>query len=269
MNKSDNNNTTSPQEKTENFSSSPFKENRDAVSTGSRSTARPSSLRKFANSEPEDINHQNIKNQDKTQIKEDTGPKEETNTESFDHKNIEKSSFQDIEEAHASRDEQLSEIQGLKEKLTLLEEEKFSIQVQLEKVSKSLKAATLEIKNINHQHELETKQVQKSIKKTIASEILQVFNTFYLALQHKPVNLEDLEKFLTTINSSLTKSLDDLKKIGLEIVFPNIGSQIDLSFMNVVNPSPGSEIETLTVKQVVSPALIIDLQVIQPASVMV
>jgi|GEM_PF-4409091 len=123
--------------------------------------------------------------------------------------------------------------------------------------------------NLAHQHQLDLESNQKSLKKSVASHILHVINTLYLAFQYWPQTEDDkVIKYLETIKQSFEKSLDDLKVVGIEILTAHQGDSIDFATMNIIN-SPSSNPDDPKVAQVVSLGLRIDNQVVQPVSVMV
>jgi len=123
--------------------------------------------------------------------------------------------------------------------------------------------------NMARQHQLDLQSNQKKLKKSVASQILHVINTLYLAFQYSPqTDDQKVIAYLETIKNSFEKSLEDLKIVGIEIMIAHKNDLIDLAEMNIINTPLDTQTE-LKVAQVVSLGLRIDNQVVQPVTVMV
>jgi molecular chaperone GrpE (heat shock protein) len=110
----------------------------------------------------------------------------------------------------------------------------------------------------------------KSVKKQVATAILNFINTIFLSFSYAPKS-EDLEvqKFLQTLKSNFSHSLDQLKSKQIEILIPEIGQEFDANTMSIVNPEMANDKESVFVKQVASVGLRVDNQLVQAASILI
>lgn len=142
-----------------------------------------------------------------------------------------------------------------------------ALQDQIADLKNSLIRKEADTQNLIKQHHFDIENAKKSTKKSVANQVLHVVNTLSLAFGHVPkVQNPEFDKFIQTLISSFEKSISDLKLVGIEIIIPKIGDEIDLNYMSLLNtPQDQSD---LTVKQIVSVGLKIEGQIIQPASVL-
>lgn len=141
------------------------------------------------------------------------------------------------------------------------------LQDQITDLKNSLIRKEADTQNLIKQHHFDIENAKKSTKKSVANQVLHVVNTLSLAFGYVPkVQNPEFDKFIQTLISSFEKSISDLKLVGIEIIIPKIGDEIDLNYMSLLNtPQDQSD---LTVKQIVSVGLKIEGQIIQPASVL-
>jgi molecular chaperone GrpE (heat shock protein) len=141
------------------------------------------------------------------------------------------------------------------------------LQDQVVELKNNLIRKEADIQNLIKQHYFDIENAKKSTKKSVANQVLHVVNTLSLAFGHIPkVQNPEFDKFIQTLISSFDKSISDLKLVGIEIIIPKIGDEIDLNYMSLLN-TPQNQSD-LTVKQIVSVGLKIEGQIIQPASVL-
>jgi molecular chaperone GrpE len=198
--------------------------------------------------------------QEENQVHEEFENTEENPSNESSHESAE--SFEDSQEVdteeNQSENQDSSEVENSAANEPVNEVEEWK--------NKSLRLAA-DLQNLSKQHDLDTAQVKKSVKKQTISAVLTFLNTLNLAFSYIP-QTEDQKvlSFIQTLKTSFEKVKTDLQGIGIEILIPEVGEEFDASFMTLLN---STEDDTAAVKQVVSIGLKIDGQLIQPASVMV
>lgn len=169
-------------------------------------------------------------------------------------------------EANPAENNQMESLQYQIEELQLALE---NSKKENEEIKLIAQRAVADSQNLVHQHQLDIESNQKKLKKSVASQILHIINTLYLAFQYSPqTEDEKVINYLETIKKSFEKSIDDLKLVGIEIITAHKGDIIDFNTMNIIN-TPQEPTEEPKVSQVVSLGLRIDNQVVQPVTVMV
>jgi molecular chaperone GrpE len=135
-----------------------------------------------------------------------------------------------------------------------------------EKYLKSL----ADLQNTQKQHELDLVSAKKSAKKGVATTLSTFVNTFNLAFSYQPkTEDEKIQKFIQTLQDSFNKSIKDLEVHSIFFLTPKVGDDFDPNFMEILNPDSIQDQENVKVKQVISSAVKVDTQIIQPATIMV
>jgi molecular chaperone GrpE (heat shock protein) len=148
----------------------------------------------------------------------------------------------------------------IKEQQTLITEQKESIETTTQKMIRVL----ADSENLKKHQELENQQVRKSLKKSIAKNLLEFLNNQFLTLNFlKEVEDDKTKSSLNTLKVSFDTIVSDLAKQSIEFIIPEVGGEFDPESMQVITKTT----EEAKVVTIVTLGLRIDGQVIQPASV--
>jgi molecular chaperone GrpE (heat shock protein) len=154
-----------------------------------------------------------------------------------------------------------TKIQELEKKIALLSDEAVHWQ-------RKTQEALVDLRNVQNHHDLESQQIVKKTKKSVIQNVFAFCNNLLLAFQHLPAEQDPaLQSFVQTLRTSFDQLIAELQKQDVEIVVPQEGDEVDVSYMSVLNAT-GSE-EDPVVARVISAGLKIEGQLVQPASVMV
>jgi|GEM_PF-3133722 len=134
--------------------------------------------------------------------------------------------------------------------------------------SKAIRA-TADATNLQKQFDIDIAQAKKNGKKSVAKSIMSFLTALNLAFAFVPQSEDEkVNKFVNTLKFSFASLVKELGEISIEVLTPAIGDSFDPIFMSAVNPGTGESGE-IKVKQVVSPGLRIDGNLIQPCSVLI
>jgi molecular chaperone GrpE (heat shock protein) len=135
--------------------------------------------------------------------------------------------------------------------------------------AKSIRFAA-DLQNSARQNELDLSQAKKNTKKSTVLSLVPFLNTLNIAFAYSP-QTEDpkVKTFISTLNSSFNKAINDFQGIGVEILTAQPGDVFNPEFMAILNSDVDAESSEVKVKQVVSIGVKIDNQLIQPISVIV
>ena len=113
----------------------------------------------------------------------------------------------------------------------------------------------------------ETRRAKKSF---LLATLVPLLDNLKLVVDFAPVSDdESVQKYLQTIQNILQKTIQDLDKVGAQIINPNIGDSFNEAEMEVIQVQDGLEMDTHCVFKVVSFGLKIEGLVVQPARVVI
>jgi molecular chaperone GrpE len=169
-----------------------------------------------------------------------------------------------------------TEIDELQAKIKQLEKEiesarvkNFTLQQELDDWKEKSLRIGAEISNLQKQHELETSQIQKLVKKNLVLQLLEFLNTLNLSFSYVPQTDDDrINHFVKTLEISFNRLLADLKNNQVEILLAKPGDEFNPEFMTILNGPENVEGKAV-VKQMVTLGLKVDGQIIQPVSVLI
>lgn len=173
--------------------------------------------------------------------------------------------------ANSNSDQSAQKAQN-SQKVKELEERIRELESRLKQTNDKYLKAVADLQNTHKQHELDLASAKKSAKKGVATTLSGFINTFNLAFSYQPEIRDEDEKilkFVKTLQDSFEKSIKDLEIHNIKFLIPKAGDSFDPKFMEILNPDNIQDEENVKVKQVVSSAIQVDEQLIQPASVMV
>jgi len=126
----------------------------------------------------------------------------------------------------------------------------------------------------NHKREVIVQRSQderKYRKQIILTVILPLLDHLKLATDYAP-KTEDpaLVKYLQSVENILKTSIEDVKKVGAQVIIPNVGDLFDEKTMEVIQIMEHDQTQiSHTILKVVSFGLIIEDIVISPAKVII
>lgn len=160
--------------------------------------------------------------------------------------------------------------QLMQQKINNLEQQVEEFKTKLEEANNLYLKAVADLQNTQKQNEIDLSSAKKTVKKNIAKTLSVFVNTFNLAFSYQP-KTEDVsvQKFIKTLQDSFDKSVKELEFHNIKFLIPVQDDVFDPNFMEILNPDSIQDKDNVKVKQVVSVAVKVDDQLIQPASVMV
>ena len=158
--------------------------------------------------------------------------------------------------------EQVSQLEAKLEISNKQLEEQITVGAKWEYIAKK---ATADLQNVLTQHNIDLANRTKVGKKSVALGVLPFLNTLRLAFTYLPPDLDSkTDKFVNTLKSSFEKVIGDLSLQNITIIAPQVGDDFDSAQMSALSATNDEH----KVTQIVELGMIIDGQIVRPASVM-